>query len=177
MNRGREQFIFKAVLVFAGMVVALSLIGFSGHALSERFGGIGWVYLIAGVLAAAAGAIVIWASVITALDRRDLRRYRAEPEDHFEGGQNVALSGTIGVDGEPLQAPFSGVACAAYRYQVMGKHRGSDNHDRSHLCLLGFALADAYLDCNGRLFPLRALPDVDTDYRENATGGQWGDLG
>lgn len=177
MNKGSERFILTVVLGFAGMIVALTLIGISASATTQRFGGIGWAYLIIGVLAVAAALIVVWATVITSLDRRDLKRYRADPDDAFWPGQVVALSGCIRVEGEPLTAPFSGTACAAYNYQVTGQHRDLDNHDRAQLCLLGFALADARLDCTSRSFPLGALPDVDTDLRENAIGGEWGDLG
>ncbi|RFF29947.1 hypothetical protein [Wenzhouxiangella sediminis] len=94
-------------------------------------------------------------------------------------GQSLALSGRIRVAEASLTSPFSGKACAAYRYQVTAQRRnvGPDNDTRQQLCLLGFALAEARLDCGKRSFPILALPDVDTDLREIATGGDWGDRG
>ncbi|MEE4302607.1 MAG: hypothetical protein V2J19_00530 [Wenzhouxiangella sp.] len=179
MNEGRERFIFKVALLLLGACGALYLLTVSVEQTTTRFGGIGWIPIIIGVLALAAGAIATWATAITWLDRRALRRHRADPESAFREGQTLALSGRIRVAQAPLASPFSGKACAAYRYQVTAQRRnvGPDNDSRQQLCLLGFALAEARLDCGTRSFPIHALPDVDTDLREIATGGDWGDRG
>jgi hypothetical protein len=178
MNEGRERFILKIVLIVPLMMAAVSGIGFSVEATTARFGGIGWLFIIPGVLIAAAGALVAWATAITGLDRRGLRRYRVAPLDRIEDGQKVALSGTVRISGEPLITPFSRKPCAAFSFRVTGEGRsGSDNHSRSRLCLLGFGLADAALDCGERSFPLRAVPDVGTDLREIATSSDWRERG
>ncbi|RFF29948.1 hypothetical protein [Wenzhouxiangella sediminis] len=75
MNEGRERFIFKVALLLLGAYGALYLLTVSVEQTTTRFGGIGWIPIIIGVLALAAGAIVAWATVITWLDRRALQRH------------------------------------------------------------------------------------------------------
>lgn len=174
MNEGRERFILKVALVVPLLIGALTGVGLSVDATTGRFGGLGWLLIIPGVLAAAAGALGGWATAITWLDRRGLRRRRADPNDQFEDGQWVALSGKVRISGQPLVTPLSEKLCAAFSYKITGEARsGSDNHNRQQLCLLGFGLADASLDCGDRSFPLRAVPDVGTDLREIATSSDW----
>jgi len=178
MKEGRERFILKIVMIVPVMLAALAGIGLSVEATTARFGGVGWLAIIPGVLVLVAGALVGWATVITALDRRGLRRYRADPSDRFEDGQTVALSGRVRVTGEPLTTPFSHRPCAAFSYQVTGEGLSeSDNHSRQQLCLIGFGLANAVLDCGARSFPLRAIPTVGTDLREIATNSDWRERG
>lgn len=178
MNEGRERFILKIVIIVPLMIGALTGIGISVEATTARFGGMGWLLIVPGVLLVAAGAIGCWATAVTGLDRRGLRRYRVDPNGSFEDGQTVALSGHVRINGEPLTTPFSQRPCAAFSFQVTGEGRsGSDNHSRQRLCLIGFGLADAVLDCGGRSFPLRAVPEVGTDLREIATNRDWRERG
>jgi hypothetical protein len=93
-------------------------------------------------------------------------------------GQPVALAGRVQVAGEALEAPFSGRRCACYSYVVNGQQRNYGNASgsyRQQLCLLGFGLAEAVLDCGSRRFPLGALPDVGADLRSVSSGGVWGE--
>lgn len=174
MNEGRERFYLKIILIVPLMIGALIGIGLSVEATTARFGGMGWLIIVPGVLMLAAGVLGCWATVITRLDHRGLRRYRADALDSFEDGQTVALSGEVRISGEPLFAPFSQKPCAALSYQVTGQGiRGADSHRRQQLCAIGFGLADAVLDCGTRSFPLRAVPDVGTDLREIATNSEW----
>lgn len=180
MTSGKSRFIFKATAFIVMFIVFLVLADLSVNATTTRFGNIGWIHLMIGFLTFVAGLIVTWGTAITWLDRRNLRAYRSDPDDAFTDGQSVALSGRVQVDGEPLKAPFSGKACAAFSYQVTGQRRSrssSSNQYVQQLCLLGFHLAPAVLDCGARQFPLGAIADVDDEYRSTGTGGDWGDLG
>lgn len=179
MNQAKEQFIFTAIMFILLLIAFLFLITMCWEAAKERFGTPGFIPVIIGALTLFGGGLVSWGTVITWLDRRALRRYRTDPKSAFEIGQVVALSGYVRVNGTPLEAPFSQTPCAAYRYQVTAQRRNirSNNSTRQQLCLLGFALSDAHLDCGTRSFPLHAVPDVDTDLRSISTGGEWGDLG
>src|ERR1044071_2820457 len=60
-----------------------------------------------------------------------------EPRD----GEDIAATGPIRVDGEPLRAPFSRRAAAIYIYEIDHDMRGSSVKDYS-----GFALAPSYVD-------------------------------
>ena len=178
MNEGRERFILKIVLILPLMIAALSGIGVSVDATLARFGGLAWLIIVPGFLMLVAGALGCWGTVISGLDFRRLRRHRADPSDPFKDEQTVALSGVVRISGEPLITPFSERPCAALSYQVTGEgRRGSDNHSRQSLCLIGFGLADSVLDCGSRSFPLRAVPDVGTDLREIATNREWRERG
>lgn len=178
MNEGRERFILKIILIVPLMIGALTGIGLAVEATTARFGGMGWLIIVPGALMLAAGILGCWATATTGLDHRGLRRYRADALDPFEDGQTIALSGEIRIRGEPLIAPFSQRPCAALSYQVTGQGRSrSDNHSRQRLCLIGFGLADAVLDCGTRSFPLRAVPNVGTELREIATNREWRERG
>lgn len=178
MNEGRERFILKVMLVVPLLIAAFTGIGYSVEAITGRFGGLGWLIIIPGILMVAAGVLGGWATAITWLDRRGLERYRADPRDRFEDGQKVALSGEVRVSGEPLITPLSQMPCAAFSFRVTGEGiSASDHHSRQRLCLLGFGLADALLDCGDISFPLRAVPDVGTELREIATSSDWRERG
>ena len=178
MNKGQERFILKIVLIVVLMIGTLSAIGVSVDATLARFGGLAWLIIVPGVLMLAVGVLGCWGTVISGLDFRGLRRYRADALDRFEDGQTIALSGVVRISGEPLITPFSERPCAALSYQVTGEGRRSvDNHTRQGLCLIGFGLADAELDCGSKSFPLRAVPDVGTDLREIATNREWREQG
>lgn len=178
MADGKQRFILKAILAMVVIVGALTLISVSVEATTARFGKIGWIPWLIGFFTFAAGLLAAWATIISILDWRALKRYRADPSDIFSDGQTVALSGQVRVDGEPLAAPFSQKPCAAFSYQVTGQRRGggsSTSQYRQQLCLLGYHLLPAELDTGSRSFPLMAIPDVDTDFRSTASGGEWGD--
>jgi hypothetical protein len=178
MTIGRFRFMLKIAVAMIASIAGLFLIGLSVQATTTRFGNPGWIHLIIGLLAFVAGLIVAWSSAVSWLDQRNLRALRARPGDAFKDGQQVALSGTLRVSSAPLEAPFSKKACACYSYQVNGRRRTSranDNHYRQQLCLLGFEMAETVLDCGTSRLPLRALPDVDTDFRSTGMGGALGD--
>ncbi|NBB91977.1 MAG: hypothetical protein GVY32_02270 [Gammaproteobacteria bacterium] len=179
MPTGQVIFVIKVAFALGLCVLCLLLITLSVNATTARFGAVGWVPLIAGILMLAAGLIVTWATAITVLDLRALRRYRADPDDRFEDGQTVALSGRVVTEGDALIAPFSQRPCAGYRYQVTAQRRdpGPDRGTRQQLCLLGFHLERAFLDCGSRHLALGAIADVDTDLRGTAMGGDWGERG
>jgi len=178
MNKGEERFIVKIALIVPLMFGTLTGIGISVDATMARFGGLAWLIIVPGVLMLIAGALGCWGAVISWIDFRGLRRYRADASDPFKDGQTIALSGVVRVSGEPLLTPFSDQPCAALSYQITGEGRsGADNHSRQRLCLLGFGLADAVLDCGGQTFPLRAVPDVGTDLRAIATNRAWRERG
>jgi len=95
----------------------------------------------------------------------------------MKDGEQISLSGRIRVDGDPLQSPFSEKACAGFSYQVsgQGRSRGAENsQSRTQLCLAGFALAPAVLDCGTRQFRIHAIADVDADLRSTTHCGDWG---
>lgn len=176
MTIGHFRFTIKIVVVMAIIVSVLILIGHSHHALTMRFESYGWIALIIGMLAFIIGLLVAWATTVTFLDRRAIRTYRADPESRFENRQSIALSGRIRVEGEPLQSPYSGKACASYSYMVKAQRNDpGSNGTRQQLCLLGFHMLPSVLDCGSRRFPLSAFPEVDTDFRSIASGGEWGD--
>lgn len=178
MTTGRFRFMLKVWITMFVLIAGVALIGLSVQATTTRFGNPGWIVLFAGLLAFTSGLVIAWSSAVSWLDRRSLRACRARPGDAFKDGQQVALSGVIRVRSAPLEAPFSKQACAVCSYEVNGRRRSSranDNHYRQQLCLLGFEMADTFLDCGTRQFPLRAVPDVDTDFRSTAMGGVWGD--
>lgn len=177
---GRQLFIFKAVFAFVIIVIALQIIHVCSNATIARFGSWGWAHLIIGILLCVAGAIVFWATSVTWLDRRNLRAYRASGDEAFSDGQHVALTGLVRTDQEPLQAPFSGQECAAYSYQASGQCRSRSSNSTGYvqqLCMLGYAMVPAQLDCGARQFPLHALPYADDDLRSISQGGDWGDIG
>lgn len=178
MIDGKTKFIIKSVIAIVVIIVLLVMIGVSVDATTGRFGNPGWIHWIIGFFISAAGLLVAWGTVVTWLDCRNLRTYRADPDDPFTDGQSVALSGRVSVEGDPLKAPFSGKPCAAYSYQVTGqrrKHSGDSTRYAQQLCLLGFHLAPAELDCGTRKFPLGAIPDVGDNLRSITTGGEWGE--
>ena len=177
MHIGSMQFIFKATLTFLVMVIGLVLLSISVEQTTARFGSVGWIHWLVGLGLFAIGVIAVWATVITGLDRRALRAHRVDPEGPLEDGQIVALTGRVRVQGEPLKAPFSGTPCACFNYRVSGLRSSSDNGTRGQLCLLGFEITPAVLECGARRFNLLAVPDVDTDLREMSTGGPWGEMG
>ncbi|MDO3387644.1 hypothetical protein QWI17_17505 [Gilvimarinus sp. SDUM040013] len=178
--RGRQWFIFKVVFAFVIIVIALQVIQVCSDATIARFGSWGWVHLVVGILLCVASAVVFWATGVTWLDRRNLRAYRASGDESFSDGQHVALSGCVRTDQEPLQAPFSGQECAAYAYQASGQRRSRSSNSTGYvqqLCMLGFAMVPARLDCGSRQFPLHAMPYADDDLRTISQGGDWGDIG
>ena len=102
------------------------------------------------------------------LDRRALRIHQVDPESALADGQQVALTGRILMEGAPVTAPFSETRCAAYSYQVTGERlsvSNSSSHTRKQLCLIGYALGHAVLDCGSRRFRISAIPDVDASDR------------
>jgi hypothetical protein len=156
----------------------LVLIGITFEATAERFGKIALIAWFIGLALVVTGTIALWAAAVSLGDVRNIRRYRVDSAGPFEEGQTVALAGRLCVEGEPLTAPFSGTRCAAYRYRITGQTRrttSSGTGTRGQLCLLGAALASATLETGARSLPLLAVPDVDTDYRDIAQGGEWGD--
>jgi hypothetical protein len=143
---GKQLFYVKAAV---GLVAAIPLFWFCASTIEstlERFGGLGFIHWIIGLGALGLGLLGSWATGIGIIDRRALSRYRASPNDAFEDGQVVVLSGSLRVDGEPLVAPFSRTACAAHSYRISGQRRrqtstGTDT--RAQLCMLGIHLAPA----------------------------------
>jgi hypothetical protein len=171
------RFIIKVLAYLAGMVIIVTLAFWSQEATIARFGNVGWLPWLLGLFALLGGLVAGAATVVTWLDRRGLRRHRVSPNSTIKDGQQVALSGRIRVDGDPLQSPFSEKACAGFSYQVsgQGRSRGSENsQSRTQLCLAGFALAPAVLDCGTRQFRINAIADVDADLRSTTNGGDWG---
>jgi hypothetical protein len=71
-------------------------------------------------------------------DARLLRRdSRVVPRD----GERVAICGTLETIGEPLHAPFSGTACAAYNYNIYHTTSGSKGRTVTVPHITGMALA------------------------------------
>ncbi|MDO3381625.1 hypothetical protein [Gilvimarinus algae] len=176
MTRGKQIFIAKAVAALVIFMVFAVVVSQSVEATTRRFGGMGWVPLIIGVLSLVAGLLVAWGTVLTWLDRRNLRLYRVDPNAAFKDGQTLALSGEVKVQGEPLISPFSDKPCAAFSYQVTGQTRSpSSNHNVQQLCLLGFHMRPAVLDCGDRTFALHAIASAEDELRSTTMGGQWGE--
>lgn len=171
----RVRFAARAALIVAA-IGAFAIVSVSSlEATTSRFGNAGWIHWLIGFFALVSGLIAAGATFVTLIDRRGLRRYRIDPDAPMTDGQQVALSGRVRVEGTPVQSPFSETACAGFSYQVKGQRRSpGDSSNRSTLCLAGFALSAAVLDCGSRMFPIRAIPDVDTDFRSTAMGGDWG---
>jgi hypothetical protein len=176
-SRYRKRFIAQSVIFILAAIVFLTYIGWSQEATTSRFGNLGWVPWTIGCLSLFFGLLLTHATAGRFLDRQALRIHQVDPESVLVDGQQVALSGRIRVEGDPVEAPFSGTRCAAYSYRVTGQGSsgsGSSNHSRKQLCLIGYALCPAVLDCGSRRFRISALPDVDSDLRTNAMGGDWG---
>ncbi|MBL38955.1 MAG: hypothetical protein CMP07_11155 [Xanthomonadales bacterium] len=173
----RVRFAARAALIVA-VIGAFATVSVSSlEATTTRFGNAGWIHWLIGFFALVSGLIAAGATFVTFIDRRGLRRHRIDPGAPMTDGQQVALSGRVRVEGTPLQSPFSDTGCAGFSYQVTGQRRGIGDRaggNRSTLCLAGFALSAAVLDCGSRIFPIRAIPDVDTDFRSTAMGGAWG---
>ena len=145
-------------------------------AATSRFGSASWWYLLPAFLVIAAGLIVAGATTVTFRDHNAMRKYRLGPNHTLNDGQQVAVSGRIRIKGVPLRSPYSRQPCAGYRYEVSGQRReiGSDNHNRTQLCLAGYALATAYLDAETRRFRINAIAYADDELRSIKTGGDWG---
>lgn len=171
----RVRFAARAALIVAGIGAFATVSVSSLEATTARFGNAGWIHWLIGFFALVSGLIAAGATFVTLVDRRGLRLYRADPDAPMTDGQQVALSGRIRVEGTPLQSPFSETACAGFSYLVKGQRRSmGDSGNRSTLCLAGFALSAAVLDCGSRRFRIQAVPDVDTDLRSTSMGGDWG---
>ncbi len=178
-KRFESRFIAQSVIFILAALVFLTFIGWSQETLTSRFGNWGWVPLSIGGLSLFFGLLLAHATFGRFLDRRALRVHQVDPESALADGQQVALTGRILMEGDPVTAPFSGTRCAAYSYQVTGERlslSSSSNHTRKQLCLIGYALGQAVLDCGSRRFRISAIPDVDDDLRADAMGGEWGQL-
>lgn len=173
-----SPFFVKVTLALATIIVVLYLFSVSVEANTARFGQTAWIALIPGMLAFVGGIFVTWANAITWMDRRALKRYRASPDQFMQNGQTVALSGKIIVEGQPLISPFSETPCAGYTYKITGEGRESSNRTSNRrLCLFGYHLTHASLDCGSHQFPIGAIADVDTELRNTTTENRWGDRG
>ena len=173
-----SPFFVKVTLALAMIIVVLYLFSVSVEANTARFGQIAWIALIPGMLAFVAAIFVTWSNTIIWMDRRALRRYRATPDQIMLDGQTVALSGKIIVEGQPLISPFSETPCAGYTYKITGEGRESSNRTSNRrLCLFGYHLTHANLDCGSHQFPIGAIADVDTDLRNTTMENHWGDRG
>lgn len=179
MYSGKQIFLMKATVAISLIIVTLTLIGISVDATTSRFGKLGWIHLIVGILTSFGGVIVTWATVITWYDRRALKVNQVNPTDTLRDGQTVVLSGVIRTPGDPLRAPFTGQRCAAFTYQVSGQRRSRTTSSSSYvqqLCMLGYQMLPATLECGSRRFSLYAVPDVDTPFQSTTQGGDWGDI-
>lgn len=177
-KRFEARFIGQSVLFILLAVVFLSFAGWSQEATTSRFGNLGWIPWMMGCLSLFFGLLLARTTIGTFLDCRNLRIHRVTPETALADGQHVAISGRIRVEGDPVKAPFSGTECAAYSYRVTGERAAPHASEltRKQLCLTGYALSSASLDCGSRRFRINAMPEVDVDLRSDAMGGEWGRL-
>jgi len=173
-----SPFFVKVTLALATITVVLYMFSVSVEANTSRFGQTAWIALIPGMLAFVGGIFVTWANAIIWMDRRALKRYRISPDQIMLDGQTVALSGKIIVEGQPLISPFSETPCAGYTYKITGEGRERSNSSSNRrLCLFGYHLTHASLDCGSHQFPIGAIADVDVDLRNTTMENRWGDRG
>ena len=167
------------MLFILAAIVFLMFADWSQRSLISRFGNWGWLPWLMGGLSLFFGLLLAHATLGRFLDRRALRIHQVDPESALADGQQVALTGRILMEGDPVIAPFSRTRCAAYSYRVTGERLSrtdSSSHTRKQLCLIGYALGHAVLDCGSRRFRLSAIPDVDDDLSADAMGGEWGQV-
>lgn len=177
-QRYRTRFIIQSVLFILAAIVFLLFADWSQWSLTSRFGNWGWVPWFMGGLSLFFGLLLAHATLGRFLDRGALRVHQIDPESALADGQQVALTGRILMEGDPVISPFSRTRCAAYSYRVTGERLRTDssNHSRRQLCLIGYALGHAVLDCGSRRFRISAIPGVDDDLRADAMRGEWGQL-
>lgn len=178
-SRSRRRYITQCVTFIVVFMVIMTFAGWSADATTSRFGGLGWIHWWIGFFSFVIGLLLARATVKEFLDIRSLKIHAVHPEAVLADGQKVALSGRIRIDGCSVKAPFSGTDCAGYSYKVSGersKLSDGSTHSRRQLCLMGYALASAFLECGSRRFEINAIPDFHIDLWTNKMGGEWGRL-
>jgi len=174
-NGGRQRFVARAVLVFAVLVVGLTLFGVAVDQAVSRFGGVIWFGLLPGVLGLLFGLACAWACIADVLDWRALRSCRVKPEQSAKDGETVAFSGRITCTHSALDSPIFERPCAAFLTRINGQRRSNSGSGyRSQLCGLEFAMTDSFLDTGDQRLRLLALPDVDISFRSIGQGGATG---
>jgi hypothetical protein len=100
------------------------------------------------------------------LERRDANLV-ARPEGPPRDGERVAIAGTLEATGEPLRAPFSGLECVVYDYQIshvpklppgFGKMKNQNSQPSEVISRSGMAMAPSIIRSGVREVRLLAFP-------------------
>ena len=105
------------------------------------------------------------------LNLRVIRRTGRPDASAFRDGEVVAFEGVVRVDGEPMTAPFSRTACAAYTYVVAGsRYSAVGRRSQRYVLAQGFHMARTTIEGTTHSLRLLSLPGFEDDLRENAPG-------
>jgi hypothetical protein len=140
----------------------------------SRFdGGIG---LAAGIIAGASLAFGLTLAYWVLVDWRNLGiiRRAAQSGAVLEDGDVVAFEGVVRVDGEPMTAPFSGEACAAYAYVVSYSRPGPKRRSVRQVLAEGFHMVPTRIEGASESLEVLSFPEFEDDLRESARGTKWG---
>ncbi|MEM1153075.1 MAG: hypothetical protein AAGI44_02980 [Pseudomonadota bacterium] len=158
--------------------VALTVVGLAGDAAQSKLGGWGIFLVIVGAVLFGLGCLLAQAVWRDRLAYAVIKHSRLDAEKVMTGGDRVAVSGVISIEGAPLQSPFSQQQCAAYSYRVSGTRRSyegsNDGQSRMQNSMLGFHMREAVLEAADMSLKLMALPESESDLFEAVTGGEWG---
>ncbi|MBY6204898.1 hypothetical protein [Halomonas denitrificans] len=169
-RRGLElRFILSMI---PGIVLLFGIFFLMAAAVERSDSGWAVAVVVAGGLSFGLGLLLLRAVVRDWRSLQGIRRHGFAPGERPVDGQPVAVEGRLICD-DPLQAPISGVACAAFFFRLSQRKlrgTGSDGGSRSVVTAAGISVRSCRLQGAAGTFPLVGLPEPDLDMRSSGDG-------